>query len=248
MDWFSTKNKHLKLNKMTGKLHFTVTFLFLMALVSVTAQETSRTNQPGEKIRGSRFTPYPNYPGSPFLNDKFLLGELEFTDGSKISNIGLNYGTYRDELIYYNTTIATQIVIDITSLNGFTFRDAKGRKRVFRRLYFTGSFKGNCYFEILSEGQCSVLAYRKVNLEASDAYYSKTGMAYQPAYSYYLYDKTKGYSPVKINRKSLLTKFGKPDQKVIKKTLRKNGVIIVDEESFIRAWDLITEKGMVPSF
>jgi hypothetical protein len=73
-------------------------------------------------------------------------------------------------------------------------------------------------------------------------------MAYQPAYSYYLFDKTKGYSPININRKSLLTKFGKPDQKVIKKTLRKNGVIIGDEESFIRAWDLITEKGMVPSF
>jgi hypothetical protein len=219
-----------------------------MALVSVTAQETSHTNQQGEKIRGFRFTPYPNYPGSPFLNDKFLLGEIEFTDGNKISNIGLNYGTYRDELIYYNTSIATQIVIDITSLNGFNFRDTKGRKRVFRRQYFTGSFKGNCYFEVLSDGSCSVLAYRKVNLEASTAYYSRTGMAYQPAYSYYLFDKTKGYSPININRKSLLTKFGKPDQKVIKKTLRKNGVIIVDEESFIRAWDLITEKGMVPSF
>jgi hypothetical protein len=233
---------------MTGKLHHTVTLLFLMALVTATAQETSQTSQQGEKILGSRFTPYPNYPGSPFLNDKFLLGEIEFTDGSRIANIGLNYGSYRDELIYYNSTISTQIVIDIASLNGFTFRDSKGKKRVFRRLYFTGSFKGNCYFEVLSEGKYSVLAYRKVNLEASDAYYSKTGMAYQPAYSYYLNEKNRGFSPVKLNRKSLLTKFGKADQKVIKKTLRKNGVTIFDEESFIRAWELIAEKGMIPTF
>jgi len=233
---------------MTGKLSHIFLLLIVFAVASAGAQEIKDKNQGPEKIRGSRFIPYPSYPGSPFLNEKFLLGEIEFTDGTRIDKIGLNYGTYRDELIYYNAGVSAQIVVDKASLNGFTFTDTKGNKRNFRRQFYTGSFQGNCFFEILSDGNIAVLAYRKVNLEACDAYYSKTGMAYLPAYSYYLYRSDKGYSPIKINRSSLLSKFGKPDQKVIKKVLRKNGVVILDEASFVKAWNLVMEKGMAPNF
>lgn len=223
-----------------------ILFIGFCAVPSVSAQDDSLVNQYTEKIRGSRFIPYPNYTGSPFLNDKFILGEIELLDGTKIGNIGLNYGTYRDELIYYNTNISTQIVIDKNSLNGFSFIDKTGRKRVFRRQFFTGYFRGDCFFELLSEGKNSLLVYRKTNLEANSAYYSKTGMAYMPTYVYYIFSPQKGYDPVKISRKSLLSKFSKVDQKLIKKTLRKNGVFISDEMTFVKAWNLINELGLEP--
>jgi len=233
---------------MTQRILYIATLIGLFATFSLNAQETQPNEKNAEKIRGSRFIPYPNYPGSSFLNSKFLLGEIEFTDGSKVSRVGINYGTYRDELIYYNTTISTQIVIDKSSLKGFSFTDKNGDKRIFRRQFFNGYFHDDCFFEVLSDGKISLLAYRKVSLEACDTYNSKSGMAFTPAYSYYLYESGKGYIPVNCSRNSLLSKFSKPNIKLIKKTLRKNGVFISDETSFVNAWNLIAELNVEPVF
>jgi hypothetical protein len=227
---------------MSAKFLYIISLMYLLCTgTSLKAQDLKLKNQDTEKIRGSRFFPYPNYTGSPFLNNQFLLGEIEFLDGTKIGNIGLNYGTYRDELIYYNQDISTQIVIDKVSLKGFSFTDKNGVQRVFTRQYYTGSFQGDCFFEVLSSGKILLLVYRKVDLETCDTYQSKSGMAYLPAYVYYLYSKEKGYSPVNLNRNSFLSKFDKPDQKPVRKLLRKNGVIIVDESSLVKAWNLVKE-------
>jgi hypothetical protein len=233
---------------MSGRNHYILTLAGLLLTTLLFGQVINPGNQSYEKIRGSRFIPYPNHPGYTFLNDKFLKGEIEFNDGSKLKDIVMNYGTYRDELIYYNSTISAQIVIDKISLKGFSFVDQRGNRRVFHRQFYDGSIKDECYFEVLSEGDIELLVYRKVNLEASNTYYSKTGMSYQPSYMYCLYAPEKGYIPVNISRSSLLSKFGKADQKFIKKTLRKNGVIISDEPGFVRAWNVIRENGLQPQF
>ena len=128
------------------KLNIVAFLLLVLATTSICAQEVQTVNRNAEKIKGSRFIPYPNYTGSPFLNPKFLMGEIELADGTKVGNMVLNYGTYRDELIYYNSVISTQIVVDKISLNGFSFTDLNGVKRVFRRLFYDGYFKGDCYF------------------------------------------------------------------------------------------------------
>ena len=222
---------------MTKKRIYLILFLGLWISVSLSAKDT-------EKIRGTRFIASPNYMGKPYLYDKFLLGSVEFTDGTKIDNIALSYSTYRDELIYYNSEISAQIMIDKTSLNGFTLTDGTGKHRIFRRMHSSGYSHDESYYEILSEGPVSLLVYRKVNLEPCDTYYSKSRMAYQPAYVYYLYSKEKGYSALNVSRNSLLSKFTKPNQKMIKKLLRKNGAIITDESSFIKAWNLIRECGV----
>jgi hypothetical protein len=234
---------------MSAKLLYIISLIYLLSTgTSVKAQDIKLKYQDTEKIRGYRFSPYPNYTGSPFLNSQFLLGEIEFLDGTKIGNIGLNYGTYRDELIYYNQDISTQIVIDKISLKGFSFTDKKGVHRVFNRQYYSGSFQGDCFFEVLSSGKISLLAYRKVDLETCDTYQSKSGMAYQPAYVYYFYSKEKGYSPVNLNRNSFLSKFYKPDQKLVKKMLRKNGIFISDETTLVDAWNLVKESSLQINF
>jgi hypothetical protein len=222
--------------------------LAIFAITSLSAQDQFSEKDNSDRVRGTRFIPCPNYTGKPYLNDKFILGEIELTDGKKIENIGLSYCTYRDELIYYNTTISVQIQIDKISLKGFSILDSNGKKRIFRRQYFDGSFHGECYFELLSEGKTELLAYRKVNLETCNTYYSKSGLAYQPSFAFYMYAQGKGYSPINLTRNSLLSKFDKPTQKLIRKLLRKNGIFIADEESFISAWNLVTESGFTPSF
>ncbi|MEI6276250.1 MAG: hypothetical protein WCP08_09680 [Prolixibacteraceae bacterium] len=229
---------------MTNRKFYWFLVFGLLVSASLFAQESIPKNPNSERIRGTRFIPYPNYSGKPYLNDKFIMGEIELNDGTKIANIGLNYSTYRDELIYYNSSVSAQVQIDKISLNGFSLPDKYGKKRVFHRQYCGGSLHGECYFEVLCEGKISLLAYRKVNLESCDTYYSKSGLAYQPGYLYFLYSAEKGYSPVNLTRKSLLSKFNKPNQKLVKKLLRKNGVMLTDEPGFVKAWDLILDNGI----
>ncbi|MCE1198716.1 MAG: hypothetical protein LWW85_07095 [Marinilabiliales bacterium] len=221
---------------------FWATNLLLLTFVCALAQEIKPYDQCSEKIKGSRFIAYPTYPGKPFLNDKFMMGEIEFNDGSKANKIGLNYGAYRDELIYYNPSISAQIVIDKKSIKGFSVTDKAGILRTFVRLFYPGYLHDDCYFEVLSQGKIMLLAFRKVDLERMDAYFSKTGMAYQPAYSYYLYSPGKGFASVKLSKSSLLARFDKAEQKVVRKILRRSGIYVSDETSLIAAWNLLSEK------
>jgi hypothetical protein len=224
-------------------------FLYgLLVAPSLRAQEMLPKNLSTGKIKGTRHIPYFTYKGNPYLNDEFIFGEIEFADGTKAKGIKLRYSTYRDELIYFNTAISAQIIIDKISLKGFTLADANGVKRIFRQQYYNGFLSGNRYFEVLSDGAVSLLAFRRVVLLNCPTY-SNNGktllnMSYQEAYSYYIYDSDKkGYELIRLNRNSLLSKFDKTNQKLIKKLLRKNDVSIDDEQSFVMAWNLLKENG-----
>lgn len=227
---------------------YIVSLFGLLANLTVSAQENMPQNWDNEKIRGTRHLPYPSAAGFPYLNDRFSPGEIEFVSGKKVANIGLRYSSYRDEIIYYNTGIAAQIEIDKISLKGFNFTDENGFKRIFRRQYYDGYLPNDRYFEVLSDGEISLLAYRKVGLQICPTYNDESGklknMSYESDYSFYLYAKDKGYTQVKINRSSLLSKFDKPTRKTVKKLLRKNGVQIADESGFIKAWYLVKENGI----
>jgi len=237
---------------MANRIIYIIAFFSMLAATPLHAQEELQKKWNAEKIKGTRQIPYSSYSGAPFLNEKFAKGEIEFIDGSKISDIGLRYSSYRDEIIYYNTAISSQIVIDKISLKGFSFTDDKGVKRVFRRQYYNGYSPGERYFEVLSEGDIALLVYRKVVLLVCPPYNDNSGilknMSYQEAYNYYLYNSNKGYELIKINKSSLLSKFDKPTQKLVKKLLRKNDVSIADEPSFITAWNLLKDNGIAFSF
>jgi len=237
---------------MGNRILYIITFFGLLASISLQAQDGFTKKWTAEKIKGTRQIPYASYSGTPFLNDKFAIGEIEFSDGSKMDSLGLRYSSYRDEIIYYNATIGAQIIIDKISLNGFSFTDEAGQKRVFRQQYYDGFLPGNRYFEVLSDGDIALLVYRKVVLQVCPPYNDNSGvlknMSYQDAYNYYLYNRQKGYELIRLNRNSLLSNFDKLTQKSVKKILRKNKVQVTDESSFVIAWNLIKENGIIINF
>ena len=212
------------------------------------SQENLGNNWNTEKIRGTRLVPYPAANGDPYLTSKFLPGEIEFNDGVKIQDVGLRYSCYRDELVYFNKAISTQIVIDKVSLKSFSFIDENGIPRLFRKQYYDGFMSGYRFFEVLSAGRISLLVYRKVGLLLCDVYLDDSGkqknMSYQKDYSYFFYAPDKGYTFVRVNKSSLIAKFDKPDQILVKKILRKNRLTASDEPSFVKAWNLIKENGI----
>ena len=228
---------------MANSTLYIITFFALLAANSLTAQEAVPKNWNIEKIKGSRLIPYPSYTGNPYLTEKFVPGEIEFTDGTKIENLNLRYSTYRDEIIYFNSAISAQIIIDKISLKGFNLITPEGTKRIFRNQYYNGFLPGNRFFEVLSDGDIALLAHRSVVLQYCSVYNNEAGvlknMEYQQNFNYYLYNSKKGYETIRIGKNSLLSKFDKPNQKLVKKLLRNNKISIRNESGFLNAWNLI---------
>ena len=102
-----------------------IVFILLSLLsASVLGAGSAAQNWNGERITGSGLF-LCHLPGNPFFNDSFFPGKIELTDGTIIEALQLKYSSYRDELIYYNSEISTQIVIDKMSLRGFSLTDEK---------------------------------------------------------------------------------------------------------------------------
>ena len=245
--WFSLKN-NLKLNNMTLRIN-NIMMLFLVWSFTqfVCAQEPTNPNWDAQKIKGIRLFPYPAYEGTPFLTDTWRPGKIEFATGEIADSLFMKYSSFKDEVVYYNKEAGAQINIDKESLNGFTFTDADGRIRSFRKQHFDNSAKSERYFEILSAGETSLLAFRKVELNVTSAYHDMNGvlknMAYNPLYQFYFYSTEKGYTFVRPSQSGLLAKFETPLQKPIKKLIRKSKIKIDGEDSFIQAWQVVEKAG-----
>lgn len=203
-----------------------IIFLLVLTIASgqlVKAQVALNKDWSAEKIKGTRFFPYATYDGFPFLTNLWSIGEVVFADGEVSDTLNLRYSSYKDDLVYYNKTINTQIVIDKESLKGFWYKGEDGIKRVFRKQYYDGFWKGDRFFEVLSEGKTDLLAYRKVSMNGTSVYKDANGimknMEYSQDYTFYFYSPGKGYLSVKIGTSSLLSKFDKTEQKPIKKIM-----------------------------
>ncbi len=236
---------------MERRILFVFILLNLLSATVLQAQEVLPKNWNGEKIKGVRFIPYATYQGTPFFNESFVPGKIELTDGTIIGALQLKYSCYQDELIYYNSEISTQIMIDKMSLKGFSLTDEMGIEHHFRLQYTTTTLPGYRFFELLSEGDISLLVNRKVLLLTCPVYGEvgkEKNLSYQEAYNYYLYNKGKGYQLIRISKGSLLSKFEPSEQKLARKILRRNKVNIHDEKSFVVAWNLMKENGVNINF
>jgi len=182
---------------MTNKtIHSILFFLVLNLFTAAFAQQVPVKNWDFEKIKGTRFLPYPSYTGFPFLTDTWVPGKIELKDGVVIDSLNLRYSSFKDELVYYNPTISSQIVIDKISLNSFSYTDNEGNIHIFRKQYYDNFGKGDRFFEVLSDGETKLLAYRKVILETTQPYKEEKGilknMIYSSDYSYYFYSPQTG--------------------------------------------------------
>lgn len=214
------------------------------------AQEPTDKNWDGPKIKGARILPYQSYNGSAYLTDNWCTGKIELSTGEFIDNVFIKYSSYKDELFYYNRSAGSQINIDKATLSGFEFADADGRVRKFKKQYFAGYTKNDRFFEILSEGPVSLLAFRKTALNTTSPYHDQSGvlknLEYVPEHQIYFYSREKGYANVKPNATSFLSKFEKQTQRPIKKLLRKNRIRINSEDALIQAWELVSKEGYQP--
>jgi len=235
--------------KFSGML---ILFLLVLTAGNVWAQETPVNEWDGVKIKGARQEIYRFYNGNPYLFEKWSLGKVTFANGQEKDSLFLKYSSYKDELIYFNKNLNAQIKIDRQSISAFSFTDPNGQFRSFRKQRYDNTPKSDRYFEILSSGETDLLCYRKVNLKETSPYYDASGklknMAYEMEYVYYFFNTDRGYTSLKTNKLSFLSKFDKANQKAIKKLLRKNKIKIEDENSLMTAWKVTEKNGYKVNF
>jgi len=233
---------------MTTRILHLLLFAWLFSHTGmISAQETFNRKWDGQKIKGVRHIAYPTYTGLPFLTDVWVPGQIKFNSGEIADSLFLRYSAFKDELLYYNKSLATQIVIDKASIGGFSFTGPDGNLRTFRKQYYDGYMKGDRYFEVLSEGETDILVYRKRILTTTTPYKDEQEILkdqeYTNAYQFYFYSPGKGYALVRPNQNAFLDIFNTIDQKPVKKLLRKNRVRISDELSLVLAWKIVERAG-----
>jgi hypothetical protein len=233
---------------MTTKLLRLLFIVWLFSHSGITsAQEALNRNWEAQKIKGVRHIAYPTYTGLPFLNDTWVAGQVEFNNGEIADSLFLRYSAFKDELLYYNKALASQIVIDKISIKGFSYKDTDGNVKTFRKQYYDGYMKGDRYFEILSKGETDLLVYRKRNLTSTSPYKDEQQILkdqeYTNSYQYYFYAPGKGYAMVRPNLSAFLDAFSEADQKPVKRLIRKNRVRISDEGSLVLGWKIVENAG-----
>jgi hypothetical protein len=238
---------------MTTRILHLLLFVWLFSHIGmISAQETFNRNWDGQKIKGVRHIAYPTYTGFPFLTDVWVAGQVEFNNGEIADSLYLRYSAFKDELLYYNKSLASQIVVDKVSISGFSFTEPNRNLRIFKKQYYDGYLKGDRYFEVLSEGETDLLAYRKRILTTTSPYKDEQQIMkdqeYTNAYQFYFYSAGKGYLLVRPNLNAFLDVFNVIDQKPIKKLIRKNRIRISDEGSLILAWKTVERAGYKINF
>ncbi len=102
--------------------------------------------------------------GTPFLNDDFLFGVLVFHDGTRIEGQRYRYNIYADEMqfIFKEDTVSIYQPLKVKSIE-------MGKQKFIHDLWISGPDQMEAgYFEVLAEGEASLLLRRIVRLEVDE--------------------------------------------------------------------------------
>ena len=228
----------------------------MVAIFGIVLQSGAQNSIPAkwnsEKIRGERFKPYVYYDGEAFYTTEWCSGSITLSSGEVLDSLSMKYSSFEDDLIYFNNVLNASIKIDKEQLNGFTMNEKNGTKHLFRKQPSPRNPEKILFFEELYKGETDLLCYRRVELTTTSPYFTAGGIQknqkYTPTYIYYFYNPQKGFCTVRPKRASLFAQFGKEEKKQVRKHLRKEHIVIIDETSFSYAWASLDKAGFVPLF
>lgn len=187
-----------------------------------------------------------------FLLKEWMTGTITLTDGDIITNVKLRYLAYGDEIVVYNENIRTIFSVEKKTVQEFTFNVPQGnglfKVRKFINLNTMETVGGKSYFEELYTGNAWLLAYHHVDEVKVNPYTDNNGIMRDSEYrlnvTYYFFSPEDGLIKIQRRRSSLL-KIYPENKKEIRKILRKNKLTISDEWSFIQAFKLLDEVGIL---
>lgn len=153
---------------------------------------------------------YQDVNGSPFLVNKFVQGDVKFTNGKIAKNIAIMYDQVLDAVIfkgknnedYYFTDKIAEFIIDYNNLNG-------EQKSIFRNGFAVDkNLTDQSFFQVLIDGKIKLLKRNQKTITSTKEYNSATVVKnINEAVTYYI---TKDNVPLALKRldnKSLMSLF-----------------------------------------
>ena len=246
-EWFKNQQARLVRN-------FVFVLAFMFTVCSVSAQNegidfgklNSNSNRLEGKLMGDSYYTSALANRYFFLTD-WLPGDIYLEDDDVVENVEIRFLISENELIFYNARLRNLFKIDKDIVTKFVVYD-NGNKRVFTKIYFDGVVEGFRYFEMLFEGEKSLLENHSISEIKVSPYKDKNGVLrdtqYQQRTSYYLYSADSDFQKVNIKRRAFI-KLYPQDKKQIRKIYRQNRLGFNTQNDLVQAVSLLNEAGII---
>lgn len=148
--------------------------IYLLTLVLFTSVCYGQAdNRFGEKIYGNASSMNTNEPA--FLYKSFLPGTIQLIRGDVLSADLLNYNCVNDELMWLRTSPYQLIIVERSSIQGFTIKKSAETQQ-FKRIKSDLGKDSTIYMQLLCQGQVALYLHHKKqeynnNYESYNIYY-----------------------------------------------------------------------------
>lgn len=187
---------------------------------------------------------YVDVQGSPYLQDEWTKGSIEFTNGKAYKEVELKYDQVRDVLLFKNEKGEpfefSQLV------KSFSLTDRKdNRQLLFRNGY--SPVKGTTaasYFEILADGPVQLLLRKSKKIREDKPYGSATTVRAVEEYVNYYISKNGTPVNIKKNEKAVLEAIG-GDSAALEAYIRSNKLNLKNDEDLVKL--IVYYNGLTPA-
>ena len=240
---------------MSSLKKYTGVILFVLLCLEMQAQDTgiasfllnSKSNNLHGKMIGHIYNLSSDANTFFLYPAEWVEGEITFTNGDTHKDLKLRYQAYDDELLAYNENGRFIFMVEKELVNNFSFVDGS-KTRKFVRLNKSNNRQTNIYLEELYKGEVSLLVNWYIYEQSVSPYIDRNGIKraidYQMHKDYYFLKENNGLQKIKLNRKALFIQFPE-HKKAIKRLLRKQNLIIRNEQAMAMALSLIKENGLM---
>lgn len=141
--------------------------------------------------------------GSPYLNEYFLPGTIELSNGEVLENVSIRYNVYKD-VIEIDSEGEIREINKPNVVRSVTFND---RTFIYNPYLIKNAMKKNGYFEVLVEGPLTLYARRTndLKMETRNSNFSKNGIGasyFDLQINYYV--ETSNKTVFSLSKKKLL--------------------------------------------
>lgn len=175
------------------------------------------------------------------------IGKIFLEDNDIFEDAELRFLISENELIFYNKRLRSLYKIDKEIVYKFMLND-RGQTRIFEKLYFDGMNSGQRFFEILYQGEKTLLANHSIDEIKVRPYNDSNGVLrdteFRKKTTYYLFSEDSAFEKITPKRRSFYRLFAK-QKKEIRKIFRRNGISFQSQNDLIQAVALLENNGIL---
>jgi hypothetical protein len=185
--------------------------------------------------------------GEQFYNDDWTESDIRLSSGETVVNKLLMYNALIDEVIWFDTDSMRQVKLEKHFIDGFCFKDYKGRPVLFKRArlmlpHMTDTT--DTFVEVLSEDAASLYVFRNIIIQGTvdrvegGLLYSYDRLVPQPVYILTLPGK-ETVTFRKIKRSVLMKALPEEHKDAVSEIILQNHLSVTNENDLIKLVSLI---------